>query len=138
MSAPEHVALVDQLHRRSSDMEWLEFKRSHCAPDQLGPTYLSALAHSVCLEDQPKGYLVLGIEDETREVAGTDFNPYTAKGKGNQDLLPWLGAGLEPNPGFDVHLLDHPKGRVVVFEVAPARGQPVSFYRTDYVRIGEQ
>jgi len=32
--------------------------------------------------------------------------------------------------------VDHPKGRVVVFEVAPAKDQPVNFRGTAYVRIG--
>jgi len=74
LSASRQVALVDRLRRRSSETEWLEFKRHRCAPDQLGQ-YLSALANSACLVDQPRGYLVLGIEDGTREVAGTDFDP---------------------------------------------------------------
>jgi len=69
-------------------------------------------------------------------VIGTRFDPYAVKAKGNQDLLPWLGAGLRPNPGVDVHLVDHPDGRVVVFEVGPARDQPVSFYGTAWVRVG--
>ena len=125
---------MDRL-RRQSETEWLEFKRLRCAPDQLGQ-YLSALANSACLAEQPKGYLVLGIEDETHRVTGTTFDPYTAKAKGNQNLLLWLAAGLEPNPGFDVHLVDHPQGRVVVFGVAPAKNQPVSFRGTAYVRIG--
>ena len=135
MSVSQYVALVDRLRRQSSETEWLEFKRLRCAPDQLGQ-YLSALANSACLAEQPKGYLVLGIEDETHRVTGTTFDPYTAKAKGNQNLLLWLGAGLEPNLGFDVHLVDHPQGRVVVFGVAPAKDQPVSFRGTPYVRIG--
>ena len=59
---------------------------------------------------------------------GTDFDPYRTKAKGNQDLLPWLGAGLHPNTGFE------PRG--VLFEVRTARDQPVCFYGTAYVRVG--
>ena len=135
MSMSQLVTLVDRLRGHSSETEWLEFKRQRCAPDQLGQ-YLSALANSACLVGRAKGYLVFGIDDETRDVAGTDFDPRKAKGKGNQDLLLWLGAGLQPNTGFDAHVVDHPDGRVVVFEVAPAQDQPVSFYGTAYVRIG--
>jgi len=80
--------------------------------------------------------MVFGIDDDTHAVVGTRFDPYAVKGKGNQDLLPWLGAGLRPNPGVDVHLLDHPDGRVVVFEIGPARDQPVSFYGTAWARVG--
>lgn len=135
MSDSRYVPLVDRLRSQSSEKEWLEFKRGQCAPEQLGQ-YLSALANSACLVGQPMGYLVFGVEDGNHEIAGTDFDPHTAKAKGNQDLLPWLGAGLEPNPGFDVWVVDHPEGLVVVFEVAPAKDQPVMFRGTAYVRVG--
>lgn len=142
MSRSEDVALVDRLRKHSAETEWLEFKQKRCAPKQIGE-YLSALANSACLGDRPKGYLVLGIEDGTHKVSGTDFDPYKSKGKGNQDLLPWLAAGLRPQTGFEARVVDHPDavvhdphGRVVVFEVAAATDQPVSFFGTAYVRVG--
>ena len=67
---------------------------------------------------------------------GTDFDPYRTKAEGNQDLLPWLGAGLHPNTGFEPRVVNHPDGRVVLFEVGTARDQPVCFYGTAYVRVG--
>ncbi|MBI4881058.1 MAG: putative DNA binding domain-containing protein [Planctomycetes bacterium] len=135
MKGSEQLALIDRLRAQPSESEWLEFKRSRCEPQLLGE-YLSALANSACLANQPRGYLVLGIDDTAHEVAGTDFDPRAAKGKGNQDLLLWLAAGLEPNPGFEVRVVEHPDGRVVLFEVGPAKDQPVSFYGTAYVRVG--
>ena len=135
MNDSKYVALIDHLRGLPAETEWLEFKRSFHEPEQLGQ-YLSALANSACLSSQSSGYLVFGINDESHEVIGTDFDPYTTKAKGNQDLLPWLGAGLQPNTGFAVHLSDHPDGRVVLFEVGPARDQPVSFHRKAYVRVG--
>ena len=120
MSRSQDAALVDRLREQSSETEWLEFKRRRCAPEQLGQ-YLSALANSACLVDRPKGYLVLGIDDETHEVAGTNFDPYKAKGKGSQDLLPWLAAGLRPRTGLEARVVEHSDGRVVVFRVASAK-----------------
>jgi ATP-dependent DNA helicase RecG len=79
---------------------------------------------------------VFGIDNETHEVVGTRFDAYAVKGKGNQDLLPWLAAGLRPNTGFETHIVEHVDGRVVIFEVGPARDQPVSFYGTAFVRVG--
>ena len=58
--------------------------------------YLSALANAACLASQPRGYLLFGIDDETHEVVGTRLDSYAAKGKGNQDLLPWLRPGCRP------------------------------------------
>ena len=135
MNASEHVMLIDRLRALPHETEWCELKRGRCEPQALGE-YLSALANAACLASQPRGYLVFGIDDVTHAVVGTRFDPYAAKGKGNQDLLPWLGAGLRPNTGFEVQVVDHPDGRVVLFEVGPARDQPVSFYGTPYVRIG--
>jgi ATP-dependent DNA helicase RecG len=131
----EHITLVDRLRGLTAETEWVEFKRNRCEPQMLGQ-YLSALANSACLAGQPRGYLVFGIDDATHAVVGTRFDPYSTSGKGNHSLLPWLAAGVRPNTGFDVHVVGHPDGRVVMFEIGPARGEPVSFYGTPYVRVG--
>lgn len=129
------VALVDRLRALPSETEWLEFKRHRYEPQELGE-YLSALANAACLANQPRGYLVFGIDDASHDVVGTHFDPYTAKGKGNQDLLPWLSAGMRPNTGIETRIVDHPDGRIVLFEVGPANGEPVNFYGTAHIRVG--
>jgi len=88
------------------------------------------------LAGKPRGYLVFGIEDQSHAVVGTQFDPHAVKAKGNQDLLMWLAMGLQPNVGFEVHVLAHPKGRVVYFEVGPAWDRPVRFYGTAFIRVG--
>jgi ATP-dependent DNA helicase RecG len=135
MSVDDRIALIDRLRTLPMETEWFEFKRNHCEPQALGE-YLSALANAACLASQTRGYLVFGIDNATHDVVGTRFDPYAIKGKGNQDLLPWLGAGLRPNTGIDVRVFEHPDGRMVLFEVGPARDQPVSFYGTAWVRVG--
>lgn len=135
MSQPDHIALIDRLRALPTEKEWLELKRTRCAPQELGE-YASALANSACLANKPRGYLLFGIDDSTHKVVGTQFDPYSAKGKGNQDLLPWLAAGLRPNPGIDVHIVHHPQGRVVLFEIGPAHNEPVCFRGTAWVRVG--
>lgn len=135
MSVDDRIALIDRLRSLPAETEWFEFKRNHHEPQALGE-YLSALANAACLASQARGYLVFGIDNDTHDVVGTRFDPYTSKGKGNQDLLPWLGAGLRPNTGIDVHLIEHLDGRIVLFEVGPARDQPVSFYGAAWVRVG--
>ncbi len=135
MSGSEHRVLIDRLRALPAEAEWFEFKRNRHDPQQLGE-YLSALANAACLLNQPRGYLVFGIDDATHDVVGTSFDPYLTRGKGNQDLLPWLGAGLRPNTGFEVYVVEHPDGRVVLFEVGPAKDEPVAFYGTAYVRVG--
>ncbi len=135
MSDRRLIDLIDRLRALPVETEWFEFKRNRYEPQALGE-YLSALANSAALASQPRGYLVFGIDDATHDVVGTLFDPYAVKAKGNQDLLPWLAAGLRPNTGFETHPVDHPDGRVVLFEVVPASGQPVEFYGKPYVRVG--
>lgn len=135
MTGSTHIALIDRLRALPTETEWFDFKRNHCEPHLLGE-YLSALANSACLAGQPCGYLAFGIDDATHDVVGTQFDPYAVKGKGNQDLLPWLAAGLHPNTGFETHVVEHPGGRVALFEVGSARDQPVNFYGKAFIRIG--
>lgn len=135
MDNSELVALIDRLRAEPSELEWLEFKHNRYPPQEIGE-YLSALANGACLQGKPRGYLLFGIDDATHKVVGTCFDPYTSKAKGNQDLLPWLAACLRPNTWFESYIVDHPDGRVVLFEVGPALNQPVAFYGTAYVRVG--
>jgi ATP-dependent DNA helicase RecG len=69
-------------------------------------------------------------------VVGTAFDPYTTKGKGNQDLLIWLSMGLQPNVGFETHVVEQPGERIVLFEIGAAWDRPVRFYGTAFVRVG--
>lgn len=135
MNERECIALIDRLRALPCETEWFEFKRTRCESQEIGE-YLSALANAACLTSQPRGYLVFGIDNASHDVVGTGFDPYAVKGKGNQDLLPWLSAGLRPNTGLEVHVVSHPAGRVVLFEVGPANGEPVHFYGTAQIRVG--
>lgn len=139
MNNEELIALVDRLRDEPTEREWFEFKQNRPDPQDIGE-YFSALANSAFLAWKPQGYLVFGIDDATREVVGTSFDPYKAKARGkgasNQDLLIWLGVGLQPNVGFDTHIIAHPGGRVVLFEIGAACGQPVRFQGKAFIRIG--
>ena len=129
------IRLVDEVRQYSGETEWVEYKRNHYTAELLGE-YISALANEACLKHKPKGYLPFGIQDETNEVDGTTFDPYTEKAKGNQALLPWVSAGLNPNLGYEVYIVEHPDGRVVLFEINPARDRPISFRGESFGRIG--
>lgn len=135
MTPADHIALVDRLRAMPAETEWCEWKHNHVAPQDLGE-YISALANAAALHQKDTAYLLYGIDDASHAVVGTTFDPYTAKAKGNQGLLPWLSAGLVPNPGINVSIVDHPAGRVVVLAIGPARQQPVLFYGTAHVRVG--
>lgn len=135
MNAADLTALLDRLRAEPRETEWLEFKANRFEPQALGE-YLSALANSACLLGMPRGYLVFGIEDGTHAVVGTRFDPQAEKGKGEQLLPLWLSRGLQPNVGFEMHVVAYQGQRVVLFEVHPASDRPVQFYGTAYVRDG--
>ena len=135
MSNLDLTALVDRLRKEPRETEWLEFKRDHWEPHVIGE-YLSALANAACISGKPNGYLVFGVEDSTHKVVGTSFDPASTKGKGNQDLPIWLSTKLKPNVGVLIHEVNHPSGRVVLFEINRAWSRPVLFDGKGYIRIG--
>lgn len=134
MNDSEFIDLIDNLRRHPAELEWFEFKRNYSDPQQTGE-YLSALANSACLAEKPYGYLIFGIDDATHTVVGTDFNPYTSKA-GNQGLLIWLNSLLSSDADLATHIVTHPEGQVVLFQIAAARQQPVRFRDKAFIRIG--
>ena len=135
MNSEEATELINHLRLMPSELEWFEFKRNHVAPQEIGE-YLSALSNSACLAGQVHGYLIFGIDDKTHVIVGTDFDPYSAKGEGNQDLLMWLNRLLNPGIDLEPHIIQHPAGRLVLFEIGAARTQPIRFKEKDFIRIG--
>ncbi len=135
MRQEELIVLVDKLRQEPAETEWLEFKSNHVEPSRLGQ-YLSALANAACYHHKHRAYLAFGIHDETHAVCGTTFDAEREKAKGNQALLPWLNSQLQPTIGLEVHVIAHPRGRVVLYEIWPAPDRPVCFQKIAYIRIG--
>ncbi len=127
MNTLELTTLLDRLRAEPRETEWLEFKSNQYEPQALGE-YLSALANSAGLIGKPRAYLVFGIEDGTHAVTGTNFDPASEKGKGNQLLPLWLSLGLQPTVGFEIHAFDYKSKRIALFEINPAFDRPVKFY----------
>jgi predicted HTH transcriptional regulator len=76
---------------------------------------------------------VWGITDETHEIVGTSFS-FHIKGKGNEDLEPWLRRQLDPEVFFEFDILQHQGKTLVVLTIAAASHQPVRFNGEAYVR----
>jgi len=135
MNEAELIALIEHLCKEQDETEWLEFKENYSESDALGED-LSALANSACRYKKDKAYLVFGIENKTHNVVGTSFNPYRAKGKGNQDLQIWLTSLLQPNMGFQIYTCLYENNSIVLFEINPAVDYPVRFKGVAHIRIG--
>lgn len=128
--------LIDTLRTEPHEAEWLEFKENNDQPQLIGE-YLSALSNSACLHDQTHGYLVYGIKNKTHEVVGTSFNPHATKGKGNEDLEPWLARLLAPRVDFRIFEYDYDGKPVVLLRVDATSNTPVKFSGEAFIRIGE-
>jgi len=131
----EAIALIDRLTTLPSETEWVEWKLNHVPPEDLGE-YVSALANAACVRNERSAYLVFGIDNVTRKVVGTTFDPYAKKAVKNQDLLPWLAPLLSPSVRVEPTVVAHPGGRVVLFEISPARDTPVAFKGVPWIRVG--
>ncbi|MEQ8239198.1 MAG: putative DNA binding domain-containing protein, partial [Cyclobacteriaceae bacterium] len=132
MSDRELNILLSELRSFPNETEWLEFKVNNDV--ELGE-YISALSNSACIHDKPFGYIVFGIDDKSHRVVGTNFNP-NKKGKGNEDLIPWITRLLNPRIHFEVFTINHADGNVVIFRIKATTNTPVAFQGTPFVRIG--
>ncbi len=137
--------LLDIARKRKSagETEWMEFKtnigESHCSVtyDGIG-NYISGLSNSACLKYKSHGYLVLGVQDATWNIVGTNLRIPTTK-YGNQDFELWLRKNCSPVVPFEIEEFDY-RGNtnlhVVIFEIHAAVGEPVNFKGISFVRVG--
>jgi ATP-dependent DNA helicase RecG len=129
------IALVDDLLHLPAETEWVEFKLDNRDPDRIGRT-ASALSNAATLAEQHFGYLLWGIRNEDHSIAGSNFEPSAEKHKG-QPLQLWLSNALKPDLNFQFHVVNHPKGRIILLQFPAASSVPVKFNNMPYVRIGE-
>ncbi len=92
------------------------------------------MANAATYHERDKAYLVWGVNDQTREVVGTDFDPSTYRYK-QQEMEGWLRTMLSKNAefGFEKGICDGKE--VVVLTVFPAVGFAVMFQKREYIRI---
>lgn len=100
--------------------------------------YFSALANEANFREQPKGWLVFGINNKTRSVVGTDYREDNER---LQSLKMQIAENTEPSITFrEIHILNDsdPQQRVVLFEIPSApKGMPIAWKGHYYARAGE-
>lgn len=131
MTNIELSILLSELRSLPNETEWLEFKENN--GHEIGK-YISALSNSACLHDEQFGYIIFGVDDKTHRIVGTKFNP-NQKGKGNEDLIPWITRLLEPRINFDVFEFKVEDVKVVIFQIQATSNTPVKFSGVPYIRI---
>jgi predicted HTH transcriptional regulator len=126
--------LVSELRQLPSETEWVEFKVDNDNPQAIGE-YISALANGAALVGKTHAWMVWGVENDSHELVGTRFDPWTAR-RGNEELESWLLRLLQPRIDFRFDHVDVDGCRVVILEIAAASRTPVRFSGTEYIRIG--
>ena len=128
----EQISLLKELlniarqRKEAGETEWLEFKtnisesHSSITYERVGE-YISGLSNSACLKDKPYGYLILGVEDGSWELKGTNLRMAEQK-YGNQDYELWLRKNLNPKITFDIEEFDYKNNHIVMFIIPAAVG----------------
>lgn len=126
--------LVQRLLSGKNEHEYVEYKHNNDDPHTIGE-YISALSNAAALDGEPFGFLLWGIEDGSRKVVGTKFNPESAKGLGSQPLALWLNQYLRPKIDFRFKQLSYEGKSIVVLSIPATVGQPSSFHEVEYIRL---
>ena len=134
MNQNRDIDLVDELVGQPAETSWLEFKRNYNDPALIGKL-ISALSNAARFEGRETAFLLWGVEDGTREVVGTSFNPSIQKVR-NQGLHFWLQQRLKPAPALSFREVNHPLGRLVLLEISAPTTAPITFDNIPYDRVG--
>lgn len=128
--------LLQSLLARWED-EVVEFKRAERNFDtsKIGK-YFSALSNEANLQGLEAAWLVFGVDNNSRSVFGT---AYREDHERLQSLKHQISQGTDSGVTFrGIHVLEHPEGRVVLFQIPAApRGMPVGWQGHYYARAGE-
>ena len=127
--------LAELLH--SWENEVVEFKNggSGFSTDDIGE-YFSALSNEANLRHIDRAWLVFGVENKTRTVIGSN---YRSEPDHLNSLKMQITRDTDPSVSLrEIHVLNHPDGRVILFEIPAApRGIPIAWKGHYYARSGE-
>ena len=125
---------LNKLLSEATETEVLEFKEAKqtFSRDRLG-MYFSALSNEANILQKDKAYILFGINNN-KEIVGTTIDEDAIN-----DFKKYIADHTSPVSSFaDVKHIDTDKGRVIVFEIAPAPlGIPIGWKGHKYGRDGE-
>lgn len=132
------IAMSDLLTRLIAnwESEVVEFKRGKdgFSSDDLGK-YASALANEANLRGQARAWLIFGVDDKTRQVCGTSYKEEAERLQADKQQVQ---NGTGSFTFREIHVLVHPQGRVILFEIPAApRGMAISWKGHYFGRAGE-
>lgn len=125
--------IVPDLCKYEDEQEWFEFKVNWFESVALGE-YVSALSNAAAFHHRKYAFFVWGVNNDTHEIEGTDFNQYCEYKK--EPYQNYLARNLSPsiNFVFDEGEIDGKRG--VLLTVPAATELPTAFNDNRYIRIG--
>lgn len=141
MQEKDLQSLLIDLLKQNGEQPWLEFKsnvasppvKASITPEGIGE-YISALSNGATISNNDFGYLILGVQDQTQQVIGTNFKPSSFK-LSNQEYEIWLRNMIYPKIGFEIFEFVYEGQNIVLFRIPAAKGEPVNFSKKPFIRI---
>ena len=128
------VQLVRELAKMTYEASWLEFKHNNYNPEMIGQD-ISALANSATMEDRDYAYMIWGVQNETHEFVGTDYDFQSLK-RGNEEIGNWLRHQMSNNADFWFESANVDGKIIGVITIRRALKTPVLFEKQAYIRSG--
>lgn len=135
MAIKDPCRLLERLLCEPGESAWLEFKRSFFDPNEIGE-YVSALSNGAILNERDRALIVFGIDNGTREKAGTDVRLKKHKVK-NELFEHWLSQRVEPRIMISMEDFECEGKWYSIIEIEQTYDRPVAFNHVEYIRIGE-
>jgi ATP-dependent DNA helicase RecG len=130
------IDMLSELLVSNGENEVIEFKeaKNSFAFEKIGK-YFSALSNEAALKNKDRAWLIFGVKDN-QSVVGTHFRKNS---KDLQSLKKEIADKTNNRITFiEIHEIDHPAGRVLLFEIPSAPdGLPVAWEGHYYGRDGE-
>lgn len=135
MDNQELMSLIDELRALPKETEWVEFKLSTIKPQERLGEYISGLSNAACVNNQPFGFLFLGVDDKDHSVKGTSYN-FKNRKQGNDEFEFWIRRYLSPSIRFEHFECQYnPHIKIEVFRIPAAIGEPTNFQGKPFIRL---
>lgn len=129
----KYLDIIANLLNLSDEYEWLDFKENWFNKDEIGE-YISAVANGACLCGKEYGYILWGVEDNSRNVVGTNIN--FDRDIDHEPYKHYLARKLKPSVAFEVIERKYEDKRVVLLQVPASKSVQTKFNDVAYFRIG--
>ncbi|HQC33038.1 MAG TPA: ATP-binding protein, partial [Bacilli bacterium] len=128
----KYLDIIANLLNLNDEYEWLDFKENWFNKDEIGE-YISAVANGACLCGKEYGYILWGVEDNSRNVVGTNIN--FDRDIDHEPYKHYLARKLKPSVAFEVIERKYENKRVILLQVPASKSVQTKFNDVAYFRI---